>query len=251
VQHLSRRNKLISEHAGLARRIALQLARRCPTSISREDLIAAGMLGLTEAATRYDEASAEPFVPFAAQRIRGAILDELRRGDPLTPHARQLARKVKAAIRELERSTGEAPSAQAIADALGVSLEAYRADLARLVDAEVRSLDERGAPEPAGDQLPVDEDAARRHLLAKVRAALHELDPHDVALLSLHYVEERTFQEIASSMRITLSCAFKRLRRAVERLRERLSLRLRRGAPASGEARGPRRLAALPLPSAA
>src|SRR5262245_116454 len=97
VQHLTWRDKLISEHAGFARRIALKMARRCATSISREDLIAAGMLGLTEAASRYDETSSEPFLPFAAQRIRGAILDELRRGDPLTRRARQHVRRVQTA----------------------------------------------------------------------------------------------------------------------------------------------------------
>src|SRR3954468_13605902 len=105
------RNRLISEHAEIARRIALKMARRCPDWVAREDLVSAGMLGLTEAAARYDEWRAEPFLAFAdsrrpepflafaEHRIRGAILDELRRSDLLPRRVRQTARKVASAIR--------------------------------------------------------------------------------------------------------------------------------------------------------
>src|SRR5258706_12103489 len=97
----STRDQLISEHADIARRIALKMARRCPDWVAREDLVAAGMLGLTEAAARYDDTRAEPFLSFAEHRIRGAVLDELRRGDLLPRRVRQLARKIAGAIREL------------------------------------------------------------------------------------------------------------------------------------------------------
>src|SRR6185295_4272969 len=119
------RNRLIAEHTDIARRIALKMARRCPAWIAREDLVAAGLLGLTEAARRYDATRAEPFLPFAEQRIRGAVLDELRRGDMLPRRVRQQARKVANTIRALENA-GEAPSEQRIADSLGVPIEHYR-----------------------------------------------------------------------------------------------------------------------------
>jgi RNA polymerase sigma factor for flagellar operon FliA len=70
------------------------MARRCPDWVAREDLVAAGMLGLTEAAERYDESRTEPFLAFAEHRIRGAMLDELRRGDMLPRRVRQVARKI-------------------------------------------------------------------------------------------------------------------------------------------------------------
>src|SRR5690242_11674910 len=102
------RNRLIAEHAEVARRIALRMARRCPDWIAREDLVAAGMLGLTEAAERYDDSRTEPFLSFAEHRIRGAVLDELRRGDMLPRRVRQLARKIANTIRTLE-NRGESP----------------------------------------------------------------------------------------------------------------------------------------------
>src|ERR1043165_117639 len=77
----SPRDRLIREHADVARRIALRMARRCPDWVSREDLVSAGMVGRIEAADRYDGSRQEPFISFAEHRIRGAILDELRRGD--------------------------------------------------------------------------------------------------------------------------------------------------------------------------
>src|SRR2546423_9631021 len=95
------RNQLISEHAEVARRIALKMARRCPDYIAREDLVAAGMLGLTEAANRYDDSRTEPFLSFAEHRIRGAILDELRRGDMLPRRVRQLSRKIGQTVRTI------------------------------------------------------------------------------------------------------------------------------------------------------
>ena len=86
------RDRLIAEHLEIAKRIALRMARRCPDWISRDDLVAAGLLGLTEAAERYDGSRNEPFLVFAEKRIRGAVLDELRRGDIMPRRVRQLAR---------------------------------------------------------------------------------------------------------------------------------------------------------------
>src|SRR5580765_9113527 len=105
------------------------MARRCPDWTARADLVAAGMVGLIEAADRYDESRQEPFISFAEHRIRGAVLDELRRGDIMPRRVRQMARRIAAAAQAIER-TGEAPSEQRLADAVGVSIEEYRAGLA-------------------------------------------------------------------------------------------------------------------------
>src|SRR4051812_1550055 len=130
------RDQLITEYAEIARRIALKMARRCPDWVAREDIVAAGMLGLTEAAMRYDDSRTEPFLSFAEHRIRGAVLDELRRGDLLPRRVRQMARKVGTAIRELE-SSGEQASDARVALKLGVPVEQYRTDLAHLVHVDV------------------------------------------------------------------------------------------------------------------
>ncbi|MEJ7600249.1 MAG: sigma-70 family RNA polymerase sigma factor [Kofleriaceae bacterium] len=212
------RDELICEHAETARRIALKLARRCPAFISREDLVAAGMLGLTEAARRYDRDRAEPFLPYAERRIRGAVLDELRRGDLLPRRVRQLARKIATTIRAIENS-GEAATETNIARALDVTIERYRDDLAHLVNIDISSLDADGATVLVDDQQPVDELAVRRLTMARVRTSIATLEARDVTLLHLHFFEELTFQDIASQLGITASRVCQLLWRAVERLR--------------------------------
>ena len=80
------------------------MARRCRDRVAREDLVAAGMLGLTDAAERHDESRTEPFLSFAEHRIRGAVLDELRRGDMLPRRVRLVARRISNTIRALENA---------------------------------------------------------------------------------------------------------------------------------------------------
>jgi RNA polymerase sigma factor for flagellar operon FliA len=215
------RNRLIAEHAEIARRIALKMARRCPSWVAREDLVSAGLLGLTEAALRYDNTRAEPFLPFAEQRIRGAVLDELRRGDMLPRRVRQAARKVAATIRGLENA-GEQATDEKVASTLGVTLENYRDNLATLLHVETESIDGEGAAILVCEQDRPDEQASRRETLANVRRALDKLEQRDVTLLGLHYIEEMTFQEIATTLGITASRACQLLWRAVARLRTQL-----------------------------
>lgn len=217
------RNQLIADHSDIARRIALKVARRCPDWVQREDLIAAGMLGLTEAALRYDESRTEPFLSFAEQRIRGAVLDELRRGDLLPRRVRQLARKVNTAIRAVE-ATGGTATDQSVADKMGVSVEHYRTGLAHLVHVEVESLDDKFATQQASREIAPDEAAGHRQLLRRVRDALEKLEQRDVTILGLHYIEDMTYQEIAKSLGITPSRVCQLLWRAVERLRSHLGV---------------------------
>ena len=215
------RNQLIAEHTEVARRIALKMARRCPDWVAREDLVAAGMLGLTEAAERYDDSRTEPFLSFAEHRIRGAVLDELRRGDMLPRRVRQVARKISNTIRALENS-GQSASEEQIADRLGVPIEQYRNGLSHLVNVGVDPIGNDDHVMLADQRLAPDELAAHRQLIATVRAALEHLEPRDVTILGLHYLEDLTYQQIAETLRITPSRVCQLLWRAVERLRARL-----------------------------
>ena len=212
------RNQLIADHTSVARRIALKMARRCPDYIAREDLVAAGMLGLTEAADRYDDSRTEPFLSFAEHRIRGAILDELRRGDMLPRRVRQLARKIGQAVRTLE-ATGQQAGEQQVADAIGVPLDTYRTGLAQLVNAGTEPLDDNARVLVSDRELAPDELVSHRQLLETVRRALDQLDKRDVTILGLHYLEDLTYQQISETLRITPSRVCQLLWRAVERLR--------------------------------
>jgi len=215
------RDRLISEHIEIARRISMRMARRCPDWIAREDLVAAGMLGLTEAAERYDATRNEPFLAFAEKRIRGAVLDELRRGDIMPRRARQMARKIGQAIQELEKTTGRSPTDEEVAAALGVPIEEYRTDLEHLVHVTVGALDQTDDTSPAlasGESSP-EAGAARQQALTRVRSALPRLDQRDILVLGLYYNEELTYHEIAEVLGVTTSRVCQLHGRAISRLR--------------------------------
>ena len=214
------RDRLISEHVEIARRISLRMARRCPDWIAREDLVAAGLLGLTEAAERYDETRNEPFLSFAEKRIRGAVLDELRRGDIMPRRVRQMARKIGATIQQLEREHGEAPTDERVASALGVPLEEYRANLEQLVHVTVGAL-EVGDDSmlQTGDESSPETQYARLEALRRVRGALERIDQRDILILSLYYNEELTYSEIAQVLGVTTSRVCQLHGRAIARLR--------------------------------
>ena len=199
------------------------MARRCPDWVAREDIVAAGMLGLTEAAARYDDSRKEPFLSFAEHRIRGAILDELRRGDLLPRRVRQMARKIGTAIRELENQ-GETASDARIAMKLGVTPDHYRTGLAHLVHIDVVPLDEKSPALHNSMTMAPDEAAARTQELVRVNEALAKLEQRDVTILGLHYIEDLTYQEIAKTLGITPSRVCQLLWRAVERLRAHLGV---------------------------
>lgn len=217
------RNARIRDNAMVVHRIAKKVARRCPDWIASEDLVAAGMLGLIEAADRYDESRAEPFIAFAEHRIRGAILDELRRGDIMPRRKRQLARRVHAVIRELEQH-GESPSDERIAEKLGVSVAKYRDDIAPLAEVKLASLDGE-SDAVAETAVAPDVEVDRRELLERIRAQLELLDSRDASIIEMHYIEDLTYQQIATTLKITPSRVSQLMARALERLRALLGMR--------------------------
>ncbi len=218
------RNALIAAHVEVARRISLRIARRCPDWIAREDLVAAGLLGLTEAAMRYDSTRNEPFLPFAEKRIRGAVLDELRRGDIMPRRARQMARKIGATIQEIEKQTGSAPADEEVAAALGVSVDEYRTNLEQLVHVTVGALDEGDESSQLGnDATSPESEAAHREAMSRVRSALPKLEKRDLMVLSLYYVEELTYAEVAHVLGVTTARVCQLHGRAIARLRAEIS----------------------------
>jgi RNA polymerase sigma factor for flagellar operon FliA len=217
------RDRLIASHLDIARRISLRMARRCPAWISSDDLVAAGRLGLLEAAERYDETRQEPFLVFAEKRIRGAVLDELRRGDIMPRRVRQMARKVGATIQDLEKKHGAPVADTTVASALGVSIETYRADLEQLVHVTIGALDQLDhRPPTAGDESSPMCQAERREIMDRIKLALTQLDQRDVLILSLYYNEELTYVEIGKVLDVTTSRVCQLHGRAIARLRAEL-----------------------------
>ncbi|HVK87302.1 MAG TPA: sigma-70 family RNA polymerase sigma factor [Kofleriaceae bacterium] len=217
------RDQLISEHTDIARRIALKIARRCPAWMTREDLVAAGMRGLTEAAERYDATRTDAFLPFAEHRIRGAVLDELRRGDVLPRRMRTLARKVTNAIRDIEAS-GETATDERVAEVLGVTVDHYRSRLAPLAQVQVQPLEGIASVLVSETTTSPDDEVSRREMLAQLRAAIDQLEERDARIITYHFDQELSYQEIAGIFGITGSRVCQLLARALERLRVRLGV---------------------------
>jgi RNA polymerase sigma factor for flagellar operon FliA len=217
------RDRLIAEHIDIARRISLRLARRCPSWVSSEDLVSAGMLGLAEAAERYDDSRQEPFLVFAEKRIRGAVLDELRRGDIMPRRIRQMARKVGATIQDLEKKHGGPPADDKVAEALGVSVTEYRDNLEQLVHVTIGALDQvENSSAPGGEDGSPLKQAERREIMSRIKEALTRLEQRDVLVLSLYYNEELTYVEIAEVLGVTTSRVCQLHGRAIARLRAEL-----------------------------
>lgn len=228
---VDRRDRLIAEHVEVARRIALRVARRVPDWLSEEDLVAAAMVGLAEAADRYDETREEPFVAFAEKRIRGAVLDELRRGDILPRRLRTRAREVGRTIHELEAKLGRAPEDEEVARALSVSLEEYREDLEALTHVSLVDLGptlaatiEAGATEDSPALL-----AERAQLAERLRRSLSRLPERDAQVLALYYVEELSYAEIGVVLGVSESRVWQLHARALLRLRADLEGETRQG----------------------
>jgi RNA polymerase sigma factor for flagellar operon FliA len=218
------RNRLIAEHVEIAQRIARKVARRCPAWMSQEDLVSAGMLGLAEAADRFDDSRGEPFLVYATKRIRGAVLDELRRGDIMPRRVRRMARKVEDARTSLERQLGKTPEDAAMATALGVTIQVYRNDLASLSEVKVSSLDdgEHATPAAPEGESPAD-NAERSQLMARIKAALVRLEQRDAMILGLLYGDELSSVEVGQVLNISTSRVCQLHSRALTRLREELA----------------------------
>jgi RNA polymerase sigma factor for flagellar operon FliA len=216
------RRQLIASHVEMARRIALRVARRIPVWLSQDDLISAAMVGLTEAAARYEDGRNEPFVAFAEKRIRGAVLDELRRGDLMPRGVRTAARQVGAAIRDLEQELKRPPEDEEIAKRLGVPLEKYLDELEGLTHVGFVELPD-DAISPGVDWQGGGEDVVSRiekkQLSERLCRALRRLPERDARLLALYYNEELSYAEIGEVLQVSESRVCQLHARACARLR--------------------------------
>jgi RNA polymerase sigma factor FliA len=214
------RNRLIAEFAPMARRVALRVARRTPSWIASEDLVSAAMVGLAEAAERYDASRGEPFLAFATKRVRGAVLDELRRGDPLSRSARRSARQLGETMRGLEQRLGRTPEDEEVAAALGIEVEEYQDELAMLTHISTVGLEAVEGAGAAADSGPSPQvQLERAQTLANLTSALKTLGERDAQILALYYNEEFTYAEIGQLLGVTESRVCQLHGRALARLR--------------------------------
>jgi RNA polymerase sigma factor FliA len=221
-------NEIVERHGELVRRIAHHLAARLPASVEIDDLIQAGMLGLIDAARNFQADQGAAFETYASIRIRGAMIDEIRRGDWVPRSVHRRYRDMVAATREIEQRTGRAATPQQIAEALGVSLDEYHGMVENAARGQLISLDAHmdehdGEPRLAstGGNTPAREfeNAAFREALGD---AIGDLPEREQLVLSLYYEQELNLREIGAVLGVSESRVCQIHGQATVRLRARL-----------------------------
>lgn len=224
------RDEAIRRHAPLVRRMAHHLIARLPASVELDDVIQAGMMGLLDAIQRYEDDHGAQFETYAAQRIRGAMLDALRAHDWLPRGVRRAQRRIDKALQALEHRLGRTPNEAEIAAELGLSLADYRrlleeargTQLLFYEDLAPGAEDERSeddAPDRQADPLARLED---RRFREAVVAAIEHLPEREKQVMGMYYEQELTLREIAAVLGVTESRVCQIHAQAIARLRSRL-----------------------------
>ncbi len=190
-------NEILKRFGHVVRRAALALAAR--TGVDADDLWSAGALGLLDAMKRYDPARGVKLEGFVSHRVRGAMLDELRRMDRLPRRLRGRVATLEKKRHELTTALGRAPSRDEIAGALDVDMR--EVDRLEKANEAHRPLEDAG-PVASGD-THVDELIVGRERAAALRDAVATLTDRYQAVLSLRYVEELTLKEIAAVLGVS------------------------------------------------
>jgi RNA polymerase sigma factor for flagellar operon FliA len=205
---------------------------RLPASVEVDDLIQVGLIGLMDAVARFDGTQGAQFESYATQRIRGAMLDELREADWLPRHVRQKSRQIETAIHKLEQRNGRSPSEQEISAELGMPIDQYQSMLGDVKcsqllyyedfsDEDSASFLERYLVDGSSDPLAVLEDEGFRDSLI---AAIHHLPERERSMMGMYYEQDMNLKEIGAVLGVSESRVCQLHSQAVARLRAQLKI---------------------------
>ena len=228
----SSQDEQITKYAPLVKRIAYHMMARLPASVEVDDLIQVGLIGLMDAVGRFDGTQGAQFESYATQRIRGAMLDELREADWLPRHVRQKSRQIESAIHKLEQRNGKAPSEQEISAELGMPIDQYQSMLGDVKcsqllyyedfsDEDSASFLERYLVDGSSDPLAVLEDEGFR---ASLIAAIHHLPERERSMMGMYYEQDMNLKEIGAVLGVSESRVCQLHSQAVARLRAQLKI---------------------------
>jgi RNA polymerase sigma factor for flagellar operon FliA len=228
------------EHRPLVRQIANRLRSRMPASVGMDELVQAGMIGLNEALTRFEEGRGASFGTYASRRIEGSMLDALRASDEMSRDARARQRQIRTAVQALEHRLGRAPRAKEVALELGWTLEDFYKVMVEAGAAPTRLEDEalEWTEDEASSRADRDDDSAgaaidehadpqrvmqmrQRH--AALAKAVEGLDERERRVMEMIYANEMTLAEIGAELGVTAS----RVSRIHEAIVSKLRLRMR------------------------
>lgn len=224
-------NAKLKQYSPLVRRLAHQMIAKLPANVEFDDLVQVGMIGLADALNRFDAAQGVQFETFATQRIRGAMLDELRGTDYLSRGTRKQQRSIESAVHKLEQRLGRAPIESEIAKEMGLSLTEYQELLGRVRGTQLVYLEDmtgadgdndyldRHVSDEALNPLAQLQDQRMREALIEAIKNLPEREQH---VMSMYYEHDMNLKEIAAVIKVTESRVCQLHSQSIARLRVKL-----------------------------
>jgi len=215
--------ELVTTHAPLVKRIAYHLLAKLPDTVLVEDLIQSGMLGLLEASNNYSDSHGASFTTYAGIRIRGAMLDDVRRTDWTPRSVHRKARQITQIMQQIEQKTGRDARDTEIASLLGITIDEYHKILLDSTCCRLFSTDEvEGGTDPSSTENILEslsEDDFRKRLIE----AIDSLPERERMVVSLYYDNELNLKEIGKVLNVSESRACQINNQAMLRLKARLS----------------------------
>ena len=224
---LKDKNQCLQDYAPLVKRLAHQMMTRLPYSVQIDDIIQAGMIGLLDAASRFDEIHGAQFETYATQRIRGAMLDELRSADWLPRSLRRDMRKIEQSVSRVQQRLGRTPTEGEIAEEMDIALEEYQQLLqqsrgAQLIyyedfqDEDHNDFFERFEFGDDADPLALLQD---ERFKAELMRAIENLPEREKQLMGMIYEQEMNLREVGEVFGVSESRISQLHSQAVARLR--------------------------------
>ena len=221
-------NDLVESHATLVKRIAYHLMSRLPASVQVDDLIQAGMIGLIEASRKFDPEQGASFQTYAGIRIRGAMLDEIRRTDWTPRSVHRKAREVAEAVRKIENEKGRDARDVEVAEAMGLELEEYHKILQDATGCRIFSFEDPGNAGEEGyssnsrDLNQPLETLQKEDFKKGLAEAIKGLPERERLVMALYYDEELNLREIGEILGVSESRVCQIHGQALIRLRARM-----------------------------
>lgn len=227
VRKASQRNDELMEHIGLVKRVALHLKTRLPNFMELDELIQVGTIGLIEAAKSFDNSKGVEFEVFARTRIRGAILDQVRKLSYLPRSAIVNIRDHNESTALLSSELGRQPSQSELADFMGKDLDDFHKERAHAYRFQTVSLESQ-LPDtvdmPAGDLNEPEANLESGQMMEALAESIESLPERDKTIVSLYYVEEMNLREIGAVLDISESRVSQVLSNTIKRLRQHLAV---------------------------
>jgi len=226
------RNALIRQYQPLVQKLAHHMMAKLPANVQVDDLIQVGLIGLSEALSRFESTQGVQFETFATQRIRGAMIDELRENDWVSRGTRKSQKEIEESIRRLEHRLGRTPMESEIAADLGMTLSDYQSLLGKVRGTQLVYLEDihhgdddedgfldRHMGSPESDPLSLLRNARLRDALV---AAIKSLPEREQYIMSMYYEQDMNLKEIAVVLDVTESRICQLHSQSIARLRAKM-----------------------------